>query len=70
MSTYEQRLLDKLKIYEHRAYSGGFGADWLEEIGEGFRHYIEKCIATGEIASINGFITYLDGIAPEPEKGA
>lgn len=57
---YEERLLKKLETYEKNAYAGGFGADWLESVGEGFKFYIQRCVASGEIPSIAGFEGYID----------
>lgn len=58
-----QKILDKLEEYEQLAYDGGYGDEWLESVGEGFKFYIKDCITENVRPSINGFVKYLNGIA-------
>ena len=37
------KTLRLLEAYERYAYSGGFGNDWLSDVGEGFKFFIEFC---------------------------
>lgn len=60
-----KKLLEKLEKYEQLAYDGGFGADWLEDVGEGFKFYIRDCVGSGVKATISGFAKYLDEKAKE-----
>lgn len=60
-----KQLLEKLERYEESAYEGGFGADWLEQVGEGFKFYIAECVNSGSRATIAGFERYLDGLYKE-----
>lgn len=55
-----KQLLSKLIRYEEEAYQGGYGSDWLESIGEGFRQYLEQCEERGERSTIKGFEQYID----------
>lgn len=55
-----KKLLNKLEKYEQEAYDGGYGSDWLEKIGEGFKFYIEKCVDENITPSIKGFEKYID----------
>ena len=55
--------LTKLENYELQAYDGGFGSDWLEEVGEGLKLYINHCIENDESVTIEGFIRCVDEFA-------
>ena len=55
-----KKLLDKLERYEQQAYNGGYGSDWLEEIGEGFKFYIKDCVDKNVKATIKEFEKYID----------
>lgn len=55
-----QRLLEKLERYEQDAYNGGYGEDWLIDVGEGFKFYIRDCTDKNEKATIKGFEKYID----------
>lgn len=43
-----------------KPYSGGYGADWLAEVGEGFKYYIVWCVENKKRASIKGFEEWID----------
>lgn len=60
-----KKLLDKLEKYEQQAYNGGYGQDWLEQIGEGFKFYIRDCVNENKKPTIKGFEKYIDNIAKE-----
>ena len=53
-------LLNKLERYEQIAYDGGYGDEWIETVGEGFKFYIRDCVKKNERATIKGFEKYLD----------
>ncbi|GED55772.1 hypothetical protein EDM54_24180 [Brevibacillus borstelensis] len=55
-----KQLLEKLERYEQDAYSGGYGADWLAEVGEGFKDYIGWCVENKKRPSIKGFEEWID----------
>jgi len=57
-----KRLLDKLEKYEQEAYNAGCGADWLTDIGEGFKFYVEQCIQNNQATTIRGFEKYIDNL--------
>lgn len=57
-----KHLLTKLERYEEEAYEGGYGSDWLEQVGEGFKFYIQECVTSGRRATITGFERYLDAL--------
>jgi len=63
-----EKLLEKLERYEQQAYDGGFGSDWLEEIGEGFRFYVADCIDNKRRMSISGFAAWIDEMAKNNGK--
>jgi len=58
-----KKLLNKLEKYEQQAYSGGYGVDWLEQVGEGFKVYIRKCVEDNIRRTIEGFERYIDKLA-------
>lgn len=64
-----QKLYDKLEKYEQDAYDGGFGSDWLSDVGEGFKFFLEKCVKEGRHATIKGFENYIDNLAKEKFSG-
>lgn len=53
-------LLEKLETYEQIAYNGGYGDEWIESIGEGFKFYIQNCVNDNIRPTIKGFENYLD----------
>ena len=55
-----KKLLDKLEGYEQQAYDGGYGSDWLESIGEGFKFYIQACVDKNIKPTVKGFEKYID----------
>ncbi len=57
-----ERLLQKLERYEQEAYNGEFGSDWLEDIGEGFKFYVEECAAENKPVTIKGFEKHIDAM--------
>lgn len=57
-----KELLKKLERYEQDAYNGGYGGDWLESVGEGFRFYVEDCVKNNRRVTIKGFERYLDAM--------
>lgn len=48
-----------LESWEQEAYTGGYGADWLEEIGESIRVYAMDCENAGKRPTFSGLIQYL-----------
>jgi len=62
-----KKLLDKLEKYERSAYAGGYGSDWLENIGEGFKRYISDCVDKNVRPTIKGFEKYIDDKAKNME---
>lgn len=58
-----EKLLRKLESYEQKAYDGGFGSDWLSEIGEGFKFYVEDCVDNKKRLSISGFVEWIENRA-------
>lgn len=57
-----EKLLQKLERYEQAAYDGGYGSDWLESVGEGFKFYVQQCRDTGRPVTIAGWEKYLDAL--------
>lgn len=57
-----KKLLEKLEKYEQEAYDNGFGSDWLEQIGEGFKFYIQNCVEKDIRPTIKGFEKYIDNL--------
>lgn len=48
-----------LEAWEQEAYKGGYGADWLEEVGEGVREYASKQESCGKRPTFAGLMQYL-----------
>ena len=48
-----------LELWEQDAYRGGYGADWLEEVGESVRIYAMDCENSGKRPTFAGLIGYL-----------
>lgn len=48
-----------LEAWEYDAYSGGYGSDWLEEIGENVRFYAMYCESLGKRPTFSGLIQHL-----------
>lgn len=57
-----KRLLRKLEKYEQEAYDGAFGDEWLSDLGEGIKFYVENCVEQNKKMSINGLEKHIDGI--------
>lgn len=57
-----KQLLEKLERYEQIAYDGGWGDEWIEEIGEGFKFHIRNCCDANVKPTIKGFEKYLDDL--------
>ena len=49
-----------LNSWEQDAYNGGYGADWLEEVGESVRVYSMDCENNGKRPTFAGLIRYLE----------
>ena len=64
-----QALLNKLEKYEQTAYSGGFGEDWLIDVGEGFKFYIQECVDKNKRATIKGFAEKLEKMHNKTHPG-
>ena len=65
MSKEDEKTLERLERYEKHAYDGGYGADWLESIGEELSRYFRHCCKTGERATMAGFVSRIDEFAME-----
>lgn len=48
-----------LETWEQEAYQGGYGSDWLEEIGENVRFYTMECEHDGKKPTFDGLIQHL-----------
>lgn len=51
-----------LDAWEQEAYAGGFGSDWLEEVGESVRFYATNCENAGKRPTFAGLIQYLKAL--------
>ena len=64
---FSDRYSSLLDAWEQEAYKGGYGADWLEEIGESVRIYAMDCENSGKRPTFCGLIQYLkilhDGVS-------
>ena len=49
-----------LEAYEQYAYSGGFGLDWLADVGEGFKFFVAFCDASGIKPTIPRFMRWIE----------
>lgn len=50
---------EQLETWEQEAYRGGFGEDWLVDVGEGVKHYAEKCEAFGKRPTFSGLMEHI-----------
>lgn len=53
---------ERLEHWEQEAYKGGWGADWLEEIGENVKFYALKCEISGEQPTFTGLMKHLESV--------
>lgn len=60
---------EMLESWEQEAYNGGYGADWLGEVGEAIKFYAYNCEKKGKRPTFKGLMKKLDGMA-NSEKGA
>lgn len=56
-----------LESWEQEAYAGGYGADWLENIGENVRVYATECENEGKRPTFAGLIRHLKSLHDEGE---
>lgn len=52
--------VEQLEAWEQEAYAGGYGEDWLTDVGEGVKFYAMKCEAEGKRPTFKGLLEYLD----------
>lgn len=53
---------ETLEKLENLAYSGGYGADWLEEVGENVKFYALLCESKGIRPTFSGLIRHLESL--------
>ena len=56
-----------LEAYENYAYRGGFGEDWLVDIGEGFKFFIQFCEESGIEPTIPRFMRWIENRIADKE---
>lgn len=54
-----------LESWEQEAYAGGYGADWLENVGESVRVYATECENEGKRPTFAGLIRHLKSLHDE-----
>lgn len=54
-----------LESWEQKAYAGGYGADWLENVGESVRVYATECENEGKRPTFAGLIRHLKSLHDE-----
>ncbi len=54
---------EKLEQWEQEAYNGGYGSDWLGEVGEGVKFYVMSCEAKGKRPTFTGLMNYLESMS-------
>lgn len=59
MPAKKKRVSETLEAWEQQAYDGGYGADWLEQVGESVRIYAMDCENRGMRPTFAGLIRYL-----------
>jgi hypothetical protein len=62
-----KKIYDMLEEWEAIAYSQGRGADWLEQLAEGFRLYAQHCAVNGLCMTVKGFMLWMSPKAPSRE---
>lgn len=60
MAKMAQIYYEKLEKMEQEAYDGGYGADWLSDIGEGLKWYAYQCSVDGTTPTFAGFMNYIE----------
>ena len=58
MSGYAERL----EQLERLAYQGGFGADWLEDVGENVKFYAIACEQRGVRPTFKGLVDHIEAL--------
>lgn len=59
---------EQLERYEQVAYEGGYGADWLTDVGKGVKFYAMMCEERGKRPTFAGLMKYLDKKAVFAQK--
>lgn len=59
------KIIEKLNQYEDKAYKGECGADYLSELGEGFKSYLIGCLNSNVEPTIQGFVKWIDRFAKD-----
>lgn len=58
-----EQIVEKLEGYEQEAYEGGFGLDWLQDVGENLKFYMLDCKNNNKNPTLEGLITWIDELA-------
>lgn len=59
MPAKNKRASETLEAWEQQAYDGGYGADWLEQVGESVHIYAMDCENSGKRPTFAGLMRYL-----------
>ncbi|MDG5787795.1 hypothetical protein QA612_09810 [Evansella sp. AB-P1] len=59
---------EKLEGYEQKAYEGGYGSDWLSDIGENMKFYMIDCDKNNVNPTIEGLILWIDKMHEKAES--
>ena len=70
MAAKKQRASEILEAWEQQAYDGGYGADWLEQVGESVRIYAMDCENDGKRPTFAGLLRYLSLLQQGQEQKA
>lgn len=54
--------------WENEAYAGGYGADWLEDVGEAVKNYALNCANRGKTPTFKGLIQHIQEIKMKAER--
>lgn len=54
---------EQLEAWEQEAYSGGYGEDWLIDVGEGVKFYANLCEGSKKRPTFAGLMKHLSTMA-------
>lgn len=58
----KKKYSEQLEAWEQAAYSGKYGSDWLEDVGEAVKFYALECEAKGRRPTFAGLMKHLEKI--------
>jgi hypothetical protein len=63
-----KEVADKLEEYENKAYEGGYGIDWLSDIGSELKLYMIDCDKNKARPTMEGLLQRIDKMHKSAES--